>query len=345
MKHATDKNLIEFAQRVVWKNPKINVLRDDLKDQYSPLVKLIETQLTEKHEKKKLLLPELRKDGNETIGIFSDYGGESSDSLYKTYTFLMCGWNHSFSFFDEMKEIRKKYKLNEKEISFKDLRYGPIKRSLKEYLNALDYCVIGLLYTVIIEKEIETLFVGEDDSKNSICKLVYDSGFGKWKPDVLEKLLRIVHTTAYLTALLSKSGQKIFWMTDHDAIAPNHSKTLDTIKIFCSILPLYTENKYKTIGVAVPFDERSTNTLDLLSASDLVAGSIEHCFTRNEKLAKLSIKEEANTILQWLGHDGLGLKKQILLIKKDGAGFRGSEIIFDQKIKPKDVQIVPIPIT
>jgi hypothetical protein len=343
MKQVTDKKLIEFAQRLTWKNPTINVLRDDIKDQYSPLVQLIEGQLFEKNEKKKLLLPELRKDGNETIGIFSDYGGESNDSLYNTYTFLVCGWNHSFEFFNQMKGVRKKYKLEDKEFSFKDLRYGPIKRSLKDYLNTLDYCVIGLLYTVIIEKEVETLFVGKDETFNSMCKLVYDSGFGKWKPNVLEKLLRIVHTAAYLTALLSKNGQKIFWMTDHDAIAPNQSKTLDTLNIFCSILPFYTENSFKTIGWAVPFNERSTDTLDLLSAADLVAGAIEHYFTRNDKMDELSIKEEADTILQWLGHDGIGLKKQTLLVKKDGNGIKGSEIVFKQKVKPKDAQFIPIP--
>lgn len=342
MKYSTNKKLIEFAQRLTWSNPVIKVLREDLKDQYTPLVKLIEGQLQESHKSKKLLLPELRKYGNETIAIFSDYGGESSDSLYNTYSFLVCGWNHSYGVPIEMKKVREKHNLADKEISFKDLRYGPIKRSLKEYLNILDYFAIGLLYNVIIEKSIDTMFVVEGDTHEDLCKFISDNGHGEWKPKVLEKLLRITHIAAYLTALLSENGQKIFWMTDHDSIAPNEKKTQETLKLFCHILPLYTQKTFDLIGGAVPFTEKSTHTLDLLSASDLVAGSIEHYFTRNDKMKELSIKEEADIILQWLGHNGLGLKKQTLLIRKDEHGIKGSTVIFKPKEEPNDVQMVPV---
>lgn len=339
MKYSTDKKLIELAKRTTWNNPVIQVLREDLKDRYSPLVKLIEAQLQETHDRKKLLLPELRKYGNKSIGIFSDYGGESNDSLYNTYAFLICGWNHSWGVLSEMKKVRDKYKLNNKEISFKDLRYGPIKRSLKEYLNVMDFHAIGFLYTVIIEKGIASLFA---DSDKDLCKLIREKGFGDWKPKVLEKLLRVTHIAGYLTALLSENGQKIFWMTDHDAIAPNEQKGQDILKLFDSVLTLYTKNSYERIGGAVPFAEKDTYTLDLLSMTDLVAGSIEHYFTRNDKMDKLTVKEEADIILQWLGHNGLGLKKQTLLIQKEGDGVKGSSVIFEPKEKPKDLQMVPV---
>ncbi len=42
---------------------------------------------------------------------------------------------------------------------------------------------------------------------------------GHWKPEIAEKALRVTHFVSFLTALLAHDGQKIFWMTDNDAMA------------------------------------------------------------------------------------------------------------------------------
>jgi hypothetical protein len=54
-----------------------------------------------------------------------------------------------------------------------------------------------------------------------LVKLLEDMGLGGREPREVEKLLRIVHMVAYLIALLGVDGQKIFWMSDHDAICAN----------------------------------------------------------------------------------------------------------------------------
>ena len=78
MKVDPNDELVALARRVTWKPTGVSVLKEELLDQYSPLVRMIEIHLAEKSAKNKLLLPELRKDGNESVAIFSDYGGDLS---------------------------------------------------------------------------------------------------------------------------------------------------------------------------------------------------------------------------------------------------------------------------
>jgi hypothetical protein len=81
----------------------------------------------------------------------------------------------------------------------------------------------GFLCTVAVDKRISTLFGPLDDPSvpGMLVKLLEDMGLGGREPREVEKLLRIVHMVAYLIALLGVDGQKIFWMSDHDAICAN----------------------------------------------------------------------------------------------------------------------------
>ena len=314
-----DAMLKDFAQRVTITEPQINVLKEDIIDQYLLNVRALDHSFRQKLGRKKLLLPELRNDGNESIVVYSDYGGESSDSLYQTYSFLVCGWNHSFAFPEGMVDLRKKHSLGEKEISFKDLRYGPIKRSLDEYLTLLHNTVPGILVTVVVDKKIKSFF-GE-----KIPTYVFEEldsvGLNQWKPQVTEKVMRITHLVAYLIALLSKTGQKLLWVTDHDSIAANsdtHNKLADLLG---SVLTLYTTNKYPVIGYATPFENRNLAQLDFLSCADMAAGAVEHYFTHRAKTPdNLKIKPEADKILEWLGINGIALKKHTVIIEKNEDG-------------------------
>lgn len=77
-----------------------------------------------------------------------------------------------------------------------------------------------------------------------IARTLTEVALGERKPEVNEKLLRVVHIAAFLVGLLAHDGQKIFWMTDHDAISPTremHEKTLD---LFHRVLGIYSRKGY-----------------------------------------------------------------------------------------------------
>lgn len=68
----------------------------------------------------------------------------------------------------------------------------------------------------------------------------------------------------------------------------------------------------------MPFKERNLQTLDLLSSADVVAGSVEHYFTRLSGGLE-DFKEEANKVTEWLCYPGL-LRKENIIIRKNKSG-------------------------
>ena len=307
-----------LAQRLTMREPRVEVLNNRIINQYLPIVRALDISFRKRVENKSLLLPELREDGNESIAIYSDYGGESPDSRYLTYSVLVCGWNHSYSLPEYMSKIRKKYNLKDKEISFKDLKFGPISRSLSDYLRVLNNSVVGLLVNVVIDKKVDS-FYGRN-IPSYILEDLEDREMNAWKPKITGKVIRIVHIVSYIIALLSKDSHKLYWVTDHDAIAESKDKHEKLVSFLQSALTLYTDNRFPVIGYSTPFNDRDINQLDFLSCADIAAGALEQYFTRRKKLNSVTVKPGTNKILKWLSSDGICLKKHTILIEENDDG-------------------------
>lgn len=142
------KELTRISDLFTKKSYTLNTLKDG--QIYPAVTSAIENHFRNCERRKVLLLPELTYK-NETIAVFSDYGGESKDSDYLTYSFLVCALQQTGSFQRIMSDIRSNHKLGRKEISFKDFGYGPISRALDDYLAALDM-VPGLLFTMVARR-------------------------------------------------------------------------------------------------------------------------------------------------------------------------------------------------
>ncbi|WKA29781.1 hypothetical protein [Bradyrhizobium roseum] len=346
MRFSFDPDLIANARQLILHNPGLNMLRPEHEGQYSPLVVAIEAELKKRDAAGLLLLPDLSALANSTVGIFSDYGGEHSSSSYLTYSFLICAWGSLDTFRMKMKELRSECGLGDKEIEFKDFGMGVVRNALLPYLDVLNGYVPGLLFTVVVHKRIVSLFGPQGRSTgNALVKRLEEQGFGKLKPQVAEKALRVVHTAAFLTALLGHERQKIFWMSDHDAICPDLKAHNRLLALFHNVLNLYTSRQFGLIGGALPFSERSTDYLDLLSAADIVAGSVGQYFTDRDKVGErnASVKEGAEKILVWLGHDGLALKKLCIQLCLDEDGkIRFGAIEFEPKRTRDTITFLPV---
>ena len=336
---------IRLANKLVLKNPNLPIISDP--ENYPVITQIIDIIMNNEFEHRRLLLPNLHL-YTDTISIFSDYGSEHSTSNFLTYSFLFCSYNALYYFFEEIKKMREKYGLNDpyKEISFKSLDYGPLNRSLKRYLNLSNNLVNGLLFTLIVDKNIISIIgKNEIESLDKDVKILNNYGFGEWKKEIAEKLLRVIHIICYFIELLSKENQKIFWMTDDDPIAPNEEKTDCMVKLFGNILSHYSGKSYENIGVATPFNdatEEDSYFNDLLSLPDLVAGSVEHYFSRGERMEELTIKEEADEILMWLANNGIGLKKLIIKISLRDGEIKYSLVEFGVKDPSEDREFLPI---
>jgi hypothetical protein len=172
-------NLTVFANVVAWKQPNLDVLRAEFSGKYSPLVETMQTQIKKSHSRGKLVLPDLRAFNNETVAVFTDYGGESKEAKYFTYSTLVCGWNLTRWFLDTMNAVRQTHGLGDKEIAFKDFGMGQVQRSLPGYLNALDK-LPGFLFTLAIDKRLRSLFgQGGKETREFIAQTLKSAGLGE----------------------------------------------------------------------------------------------------------------------------------------------------------------------
>lgn len=331
-----------FANEMVLKEPPIPLLADG---QEAPFfIKTIEAMLIEAKQRKMLLLPNLHNH-IESVGAFSDYSGEGPQEKFATYSFTFVGLNALFYFFEKQKKIRERHGLNEpyKEIEFKELRYGPLKRALPELLKAAEL-IPGLLFTMVVNKSIMSI-IGENNKNglNEITTILKDHDLGEWKNETAEKLMRIVHTVAYWLTVLTKDGQKVFWMTDDDSIAANEKKKDALGNLLFRLLGLYSNSRqFPTIGYATPFDQKN-NLNDLLSISDLVAGSISSYFSAIHTQEDPMIKDTSDKILIWLCNQGLGLKRLTMLFDLDSCGaVKGSILKFSPKNENLEAEFIPI---
>ena len=299
----------------------------------TPIFSLLNESLLSRHKRKQLLLPNFSE--TETVAIFSDYGGEHKESKYFTYTFLFVDYQTIGLFSENMIKIRNNYFKGDfkKEISFKDShKYGPIRRCIDEYLGIANNQLNGLVFTLMVEKNITSL-VSSDDKQGikSLVDTFFENNLGKWKGGVLEKGLRILFTMSYFCKLLIPSGKKVFWMTDHDSIMPNDEKTTQMATVFKNCLnSVKYPPVYDVIGYTnKPFDyeEDEFHFRDLLSIADMVAGSIGYYY-QNEENKTQTNNDAAIKTCKWLPGQGVGLKKLNLVIRKESTGFRGGMIDF-----------------
>lgn len=340
------KQIEQFANELAWKKPKLNILKAKYRDQYTAISNALQEHLLCSYARGKLILPNLKAFNNESVAAFSDYSGEGSGK-YNTYSVLVCGWNLVGPFHNKMKEIRQKHSLGDKEISFKDFGMGQVARALPEYLVALNN-LVPLLVTLAVDKRLATLFGPEPKaSKSLLVETLEDTGLGSWKPNVAEKLVRIVHLVAFFVGLLTNDGQKIFWMTDHDEISPNEEQFKNSLALFQRVLGLYARDGYKfpIIGGAIPFAERSIEMLDLLSVTDVVAGSLEQYLTQKDLagVEGIQVKPGADHVLRWLAHDGIGIKKLNILMRPGTEGMIQPTILeLSLKEPPQNMAFIPI---
>jgi hypothetical protein len=339
--------LTELANTLAWKSPDLKVLRDDLMPEYSELAQILQDKFLQSDMRGKLILPDLTAFGNETVAVFSDYAGESSGD-YNTYSFLICGWNTCGHFLNKVKEIRSLANLGDKEIAFKDFRMGQMRRALPDYLKAADYLLHGFLLTIVVDKRLTTLFgPNEKSTLSELTTLLEAAGLGSWKPDSAEKLLRVVHSVAFLVGLLAESGQKNFWMSDNDTICANEDIHRRALELFSRAVSLYTETgcNFPVFSGAAPFEERALGHLDLLSLADITASSVEHYLSKKNAAGDedFQVKGGAEAVLQWLAHDGISLSKMTLIMRpSDDGGINTANLEFKLTDEPTNATFIPV---
>ena len=341
----SDSDLIRRAHELVLKTPNLDVIRPDSRGKIAEIATILENAFKVQASQGTLLLPDLSFLKNQSIGIFSDYSGEAHGNYY-VYSFVVCAFNLLGPFHQQMRELRERNNLPSKEIAFKDFGMGQLQRLLPEYLNLTNNSVQGLLFTLMVDKRVISLFGGAGrESQKAVAKALADEGLGVYRPRTAEKLMRVAHTAAYLTALLAQGGQKIFLMTDNDEISPNQEKHEQFLKIFQNVLALYTDKQFPLIGGALPFEPRSLDYLDVLSIADVAAGSLNQLMTSRDTDGpdNAMVKPGADKVLQWISRNGYALKKATAqVIHNPKGGWLHGPLTLENKVDGENDLYIPM---
>lgn len=340
-----DPALIERARMVTLRSPNLNVMRNDNGVVMPAIAHYLEEGFKARDRQGKLLLPDLSALMNSTIGIFSDYGGEDASSRYLTYSFLVCAYGSLGPFNEQMAALRQASRMGQKEMAFKDFRHGPSRRMLPAYLNLTDRYISGLLFTLVVEKSIPSLFgPGDAETYAKMADALEQVSYGALTRKVAEKLFRIVHCIAFLLALLGHPDQKIVWMMDHDSIGETPERHTKLLEILLKVLPLYTTKSFGLLGAARPFEPRSCEFLDLLSVSDIAAGAIAQCLSSIDTVGQQNaqIKPGGDQVLRWLCHNSVVLKKFIMTVKRLPDGVVGcGPVDFEARVPIEGELFIP----
>lgn len=280
-------------------------------------------------------LPDFSEDKG--LFILSDFGGEHKGADFATYSFLICSADKRVVFEEKSKELRVKHGLNDpwKEFGFKDLNYGPISRSLEEFLSLADNFIHGALITISVDQRIPSLFgVEKKESHDQIVEIFRKNYLGEWKGKESEKVLRVCHAISIFMSLVAFSGQKILWLCDHDSINVDGKKRdfSHTQNIFGHCLAMYSDNLYEIYGFAKPF-EKDAGTTDLLSLADFSAGIIQEILQSEVAKKDIKLSDDKAKLAKWMGTDSSFLTKaNFVFIQQDDGDWGVGSVDIQAKI-------------
>lgn len=291
-------------------------------DDYPYFSKIIASALRKVTE-----LPDFSEDSK--IGIMSDFGGEHEGSTVLTYSFLIYAHNKIGPFESSVGELRRRHQIEDPyhEFEYKKLKHGPRQRAIPDFLKIVDNFVHGVIVTVAIDKKVVTVFDG--NTPVWVSDQIAALGFGKWKPNEAEKVMRICHAAAAFLSVLTSEGQRVLWYCDDDSIHQNgHGHTADdTRQMSLKALGMYCAHQFDAIGTGVSFKDKSFLD-DLLSVADLKAGIVSDLLTAQALEAdNIPGGIGKQQVMRWVGTQSSHLTKLTIQVEKMATGEIGCGLV------------------
>jgi hypothetical protein len=300
-----------------------------LHDDYSPYAKLLIRQIESLS-----FLPDFSEDSS--VFVFSDFGGEHPAAPYNTYSFMIFSADKLKPFELHVTDLRARHQLLApySEFAYKKLRSGARSRALPEFLTIADSLIHGVIVTISIDKNLASVFSDQKHEAHAyLSGQLFAADLGHWKGYDAEKLMRVCHAISIFLAVITRSGQKIFWYCDNDVINENgnHRTFQNTMNVFLRVLGLYTTNHYELAGFAKSFEKPSFFD-DLLSITDLAAGAVQDILQSEVKKKAVMGGDEKIEVIKWMARPSRYLSKIAFIMSKTDEGMMTCG---DVKMTPK----------
>ncbi|MFC7333065.1 hypothetical protein [Rhodocista pekingensis] len=256
--------------------------------------------------------------------LAADFGGHHQKQHFDTYTFLILdlaknqewlSWQHHY--------FRDTVLPNSRRMSFKALNDGMRRRALVPFMQAAAG-IEGCLVQFAISKVGGSLFTDQinDEIGAELLK--------KWKVTVQERLLRVLHLSAFLLSGLSTPGQDILWIIDEDDIAANVPLLTSLTELFGRVLSSYSSHTLRHIrcGTTSTFEDGNLIFEDIAAIADLTTGALgELCtgfvndavFPRRGLITPLpnNLTWKTKLIASWMAAPGFRIRRHTTILEME----------------------------
>ena len=252
--------------------------------------------------------------------MVADFGGQHTGQRFETFSFLFLDPDRNTQWFLRQLSFRSSHHLGRRRMAFKSLNDQIRKQALVPFLsmaNIIDGCLINFA----ISRNSESLFERETDAGTS------DDLLSIWKPKVRERVLRIVHLSAYFAAVFSRQGQDLLWLIDEDDIAANDVQLTHLTRVFATVLSHYLPHDLGHIRCGTSrSDSGKLDLEDLLAIPDLAAGAFgelgtgfvdQNRFPRKGLQLPLPRGLTSKTLLisSWLAQSNSTLRRELFVLE------------------------------
>ena len=150
----------------------------------------------------------------ETLMMVADFGGQHKGQHFDTYAFLIFDLEQNESWIEGQRLFRQTIMPSGRRMAFKAMNDKLRRRALVPFLQLANE-IKGWLVLFAVSKVGGSMFRNADKSDD------FEQLLKNWKPSVRERLLRVMHFSAFLLSGLSSPGQDILWVIDKDEAAAN----------------------------------------------------------------------------------------------------------------------------
>jgi hypothetical protein len=255
-----------------------------------------------------------------TLLMAADFAGSHAGQLFETYSFLFMELEANREWLASQAAFRRSTLRSNRRIAFKALN-DKVRRAAMPAFLAMGSEIQGSLITFAISRNRASIFeVGEPASFESEL-------LASWqKMHIRERLLRVLHLSAFLLSGLSAPGQNILWVTDEDEIASNVDQLTALTKVFNVIASNSLSHNLGHLRCATAKSDDGSRTIeDALAYADLAAGAVSELVTAmqggHKNLQKHVVSPvppglswKATGIGQWLAESTGSLKRHICLM-------------------------------
>ncbi|MGY3506743.1 hypothetical protein [Bradyrhizobium sp. USDA 4471] len=232
-----------------------------------------------------------------TLLLVADFGGHHQKQHFDTYTFLLLDLAKNRSWLSWQRHFRHAILANGRRMSFKALNDGMRRRALVPFMRAAAG-IEGCLVQFAVSRAGGSLFTGasEDEFGAELLK--------RWKPHVQERLLRVLHLSAFLLSGLSAPDQDLIWIIDEDDIAANVAMLTDLTALFARVFSSYSSHALRHIrcGTTATADDGSLALEDFAAIADLTTGALgELCtgFVNDDAFPRKGLITPVPSNLRW----------------------------------------------